>query len=158
MRKFYESDSDRENESAFMEELSKIWKCRYMKMAPRFHLDYFLFRERKGMAFLEFKKRANPKTQYPTIMFEICKRTAALDYIGATGLPTFFVAQWSDSTGYINISSEAPDHVDWGGRTDRNDSADTGPMLHYRVDRFIAIGRSTQTDPDPHTNQPRSNQ
>jgi hypothetical protein len=139
MRERYESGMDREAEERIIALACKNWKCTSEKMPISYVLDYALIREGGAVALAECKKRNNLMGQYPTIFIATKKLIAAQEFL-CFGLRTYFIVEWSDYTGYIDIS-EQPDEIQWGGRGNMRDSADRELMAHYKIERVFKLSQ-----------------
>ena len=138
MRPYYEASSDLVNEQLISRQVCTILSCDAKKLPISYGLDFALCRGANIIAFAEVKKRQNHSSTYETIMVSALKRMKAREITSATGRPCFFIVEYSDGIFLIDFK-EAPDSVEHGGRSDRGDSADQEPVIHYRIDRMKCL-------------------
>jgi len=138
MRERYESQSDLENERAVMERFAAHFNRDFKKMGPGFHLDYAII-ERGGMkikGFAEIKCRNIQYGQYPDIMLSWHKLVAAR----SVGVPVVLVVKWADALGWVVLSDQLWETLEWGGRTkDTRDDWDVEPVIKIRNELFKLI-------------------
>lgn len=137
-RPVYETNRDREIESRVSELFAEAWGVDLVRLDRLAGADYLLVRDGQAKALAEIKTRGNPRGQYPTYMISAAKvytLRAAAEVMKATPL---LIVSWADDTGWINLAS-ASGQVRFGGREDRNDSADMEPCLFIPTNSFRSI-------------------
>lgn len=133
-RPVYESQSDLDNEVEVLTRLKgRGWS--FIKLPKSYHMDYLAFREGKPFSFIEIKTRTFPKNQFDTSFINLDKLIKAKELSSALELGTWLFVQWTDQIGCINLNT-CEYEIRLGGRTDRNDPADIGPVIHIKVDDF----------------------
>lgn len=138
-RPLYETEDDLSNEQRVAERLSEAWKCKFVKMPIRYHLDFVLTRGDRAVAFCEIKtrnytmERINEMGGY---LMSIGKWASAKALSEASGLPFILVANTTDGIWYMKAITFVADDILVRGRTDRNDWQDIEPCVLLRCDRF----------------------
>ena len=107
----YEYDSDLENEKRIIAKVGEMWNCESAKMQGFSYADFILTRGERdgvaqGVAFCEIRVRSTPKDKFPTIFITLNKYKNMLMMSEFTGLKSFFVVQWSDQCGYVELTKE----------------------------------------------------
>ena len=135
MRQQYETEKDRQNEQVVAEAIESAWKLRTVKMPKSYHLDYALTNEDNSLrGFVEIKCRRTKRYNYPTYLISLSKVLAAKRLTESTNLCSFLVVKWLDDIAWVYFND--PHTLGFGGRTDRNDSADQEPVAFYRISDF----------------------
>ena len=135
MRQQYETEKDRQNEKAVAVAIESAWKLRTVKMPKSYHLDYALTNEDNSLrGFVEIKCRKNNRYDYQTYMISLSKVLIAKRLTESTNLCSFLVVKWLDDIAWVYFND--PHTLGFGGRTDRNDSADQEPVAFYRISDF----------------------
>jgi hypothetical protein len=136
-RPIYEQSSDIANEQRVAEKLSELWNFdSWKRNPPRYPIDISLMRGTRIKAFAEIKCRNVPSGTYNTYMLSAGKAMSARTLTEVTGLPCFLVVRWTDCLGWIDLETAEPLYVGWGGRSDRDDSQDMEPVMHYDIIKF----------------------
>lgn len=136
MRPRYETQYDREKETAFSTILSDSFRCRLYKLPLRYGLDFSAVRDGRVVAFIETKVRTNPVGQYPTYMVSAGKFMYADSITRVTGLNCLLAVMWSDAWGYTDLVMKPEITLSIGGRTDRGDGQDVEPVCLIPISCF----------------------
>ncbi len=137
-RPVYETSNIRQKEKVLADRLGVMWDI-VAKQNPKFYAIDLSFVNDNGEVegFGEIKTRTHKFGTFPTYMISSHKVADAKALASATGLDVFLIVEWSCGTvGYLSLAESMPDHVEWGGRTDRGDLQDSEPVNHYSINRF----------------------
>lgn len=134
MRPRYERQADRDAENRLIELVCKRYQLdSFYKLPASYILDFAVSRNDQIIGFVEVKKRTTAMRQYPTFFIALHKVLQAKQY-ELIGFHSRVVVEWSDCIGSVRLG--APFELKFGGRSDRNDSADQEPMAHFSIDSF----------------------
>jgi len=134
VRPRYERQADRDAENRLIELVCKRYQLdSFFKLPASYILDFAVSRNKQIIGFVEVKKRTTAMRQYPTFFIALHKVLQAKQY-ELIGLHSRVVVEWSDCIGSVRL--DAPFELKFGGRSDRNDSADQEPMAHFPIDSF----------------------
>lgn len=133
-RPIYETAEDRVNQSRIIPIMETIWGLdveELEKLAP------FDFELGNREAFVEYKRRNITRSQYPTIMLSM-KKLAHAKAVWPT--PVYFLVEWNDGTGWIQLRSEFVKDVRTGGRTKATrDHGDIETVSHIPTELFNVV-------------------
>lgn len=135
----YETQADRDNEKAVEKQIETWASCTLKKTASQHYLDWEAYRNGKLVALMEFKKRSNPRLQYPTYMVAKKKIDRGKIESAKAQVPFIFLVQWTDGLHYLLIDDDTPMTIGNGGRTDRNDRFDIEQMAYFDTTLFKLI-------------------
>lgn len=135
----YESPADRYNENAAKEKIEVWANCRLEKLSSVDYLDWKAYRNAKLVAVIEFKKRSNPRLQYPTYMVSAEKWKNGIAMAEKLKVPFIFVVQWTDGLYHLKVTEDIEVSKGVGGRTDRGDSYDIEQMVYVDTSLFTLI-------------------
>jgi len=139
LRPRYETQQDRDNETAVQHQIEKWAKCTLKKTGSQHRIDWEAFRGAKLVALMEFKKRSNPRLQYPTYMVARKKIDSGIDLALKSGVPFIFFVQWKDGLYYLEVNYDTPMSNGTGGRTDRGDKFDIEDMAYFDTKLFKRV-------------------
>jgi len=134
MRPVYETQTNLKAEQELAAYAAFKWKCEMRKQDKFNQFDYVAIRKRKVLAFVELRCRSNELLKYPSCFITANKLAHAHSMNSATGLPILFLVQWSDRTGFADLTKKYP--ITIGGRTDRNDKADIEAVAEIPISEF----------------------
>lgn len=100
------------------------------------HIDWWLEKDGRTVAYAEVKRRYNDREKYPTIFLAFRKWLALFVSHAYTGVPALFVVGWDDSIGWLDVSSFSvnPLMLTIGGRSDRPDAKnDREPIIEVPI-------------------------
>jgi len=135
----YETQQDRDNETLVQGVIERWAKCTLYKTPAQDHLDWKAFRDGKLVAIIEFKKRSNPRLQYPTYMVSKKKIDRGMARSKELSVPFIFIVQWTDGLHYLTMNDDTPMTVGQGGRVDRGDQFDIEQMAYFDTKLFKRI-------------------
>jgi hypothetical protein len=137
VRPIYESSTDISNEERLAEHLVLRWKLDgWKRNPPMYPIDISFIKDGVITGFAEIKCRTVPKDRYETYMISVSKVMAANSLSRVTRLSCLLVVKWTDSLGWIDLIKAQPEFVAWGGRSDRQDSQDMEPVIHFDIGNF----------------------
>ena len=125
MRTQYESKEDRAIEQKLIKDYVSN---RALKLPKSYGFDFMVQHGPKLPEVWEVKRR---KKKYSTWFVSLLKLLKAQHY-EALGIKAYALVEIERKV-YSLRFTKAPYYIEWGGRTDRNDSADQEPMVHYRL-------------------------
>ncbi|PCH79084.1 MAG: hypothetical protein COC02_08885 [Rhodospirillaceae bacterium] len=125
MRTQYESKEDRTIEQ---ELIKNHVSSRPLKLPKSYGFDFMVQHGPKLPEVWEVKRR---KKKYSTWFVSLLKLLKAQDY-EALGIKAYALVEIEGKV-YTLRFTETPYYIEWGGRSDRNDSADQEPMVHYKL-------------------------
>lgn len=136
----YETAQDRENEERVRVVLTRAWGCHMMKLPPSYILDYGVYRDGELAALCEIKCRTFAVDRYPDLWVTGHKILAAHQWI-AKGIPTIFAFGMTDGIYFFPYREDTQQQikVGFGGRTDRNDRNDCGPMARFPISTLTRV-------------------
>jgi len=133
----YESEADRRAETSVIEKVVKAFDVDgYYKLPISYVLDFAVTKSNRVIGFVEVKARSCEMQTYPTFFVAVKKVLAAGEF-DRLGLKTRLFVKWRDCIGYTLLRE--PDEITYGGRFDRNDSADQEPLAHFDINRFSIL-------------------
>lgn len=103
------------------------------------YIDWLAYRGDKPVATIEFKKRNNPRTQYPTYMVSKAKWDNGIKAAHELSVPFLMVIRWTDGLHYLQVTPDTPVTTGKGGRRDRGDNADIETMVYVDTKLFTRI-------------------
>jgi|TARA_Y100000310_G_scaffold41912_1_gene39240 hypothetical protein len=124
MRTQYESAQDRSVERHLINEFVST---EAKKLPVSYGFD-FLVKNGRVSSVWEVKRRSKA---YKTWFVSLLKLLKANQY-ESLGIEAYALVE-IEKVAYKVRLTETPHYIDWGGRKDRNDSADQEPMVHYRL-------------------------
>jgi len=124
MRIQYESAQDRSVERHLINEFVSTSA---KKLPVSYGFD-FLVKNGRSSSVWEVKRRSKA---YDTWFVSLLKLLKAKQY-ESLGIEAYALVE-IDKVPYKVRLTETPHHIGWGGRSDRNDSADQEPMVHYKL-------------------------
>ena len=134
MRPRYERQADRDGEQKLIKLACKRYSLDgFFKLPASYILDFAVSRNDQIIGFVEVKKRTTAMRQYPTFFVALHRVLQAKQY-ELIGLHSRIIVEWSDRIGSVRL--DKPFELRFGGRSDRNDSADQEPMAHFSIDLF----------------------
>lgn len=138
MRPIYENTTTLRSELEFSAKLQNRFGIKLQKTPISFGIDYAVIRGGKISSFIELKCRTNPMQKYSTYMIAAIKYQKSMSIMRDSGLPVRLWVQWSDATGFCELSKPG---YEWniGGRIDRNDAADIEPVIHIPIPEFKLV-------------------
>jgi hypothetical protein len=137
-RPIYETSRDMDAEREIAETIAQKYNATAIKAKRLYGLDWFFERDGYVVGMVEIKVRNYYRNDFTTYMISADKVARIRLLAGVTGVPAFLFVSWKDGIGYINLCDE-PDYNAIGGRRDRGDDQDVEVMLHYLIDRFVAV-------------------
>lgn len=138
-RPMYECSEDWKKERAAISVLEEHFKAIGSKLPISYGVDYALVgKGDRILAFFEVKSRCNHSDRYESLFISALKRMKALELSAATGRPCYILAGYTDGIYLINFD-EKPFKTTLAGRTDRGDSADMEPCVHYSKEQMKLI-------------------
>lgn len=124
-------------------EVAALWTVSVVKLPRRYSADFALIRddgrEKKIVAWAEFKSRTNPIGKYKNYQVSLYKYMRMTALAAETGIMSLLIVQWTDCTGYIQLPT--PVNVVFGGTTSRGDWEDQEPMVEIPNSMFKIISR-----------------
>lgn len=139
MRPIYENQSNRNDEISAQSRIEKWANCKLTKLQMRENIDWRAYRNDKQVALIEFKKRNNTRSKYPTYMVSHAKWLNGLRMSKTEGVPFILVIQWTDGLYYLSCKDTTPHTLGSGGRWDRNDRHDVEKMIYLDTNLFSHI-------------------
>jgi len=108
---------------------------------PKFYpVDLVFKRNGRVVGFCEVKTRKYAMDAFDTYMLSAHKVAQCRSLTTATGVPCFLAAQWScGRVGMLRLDEAYIQKVTMGGRSDRGDSQDMEPVIHYPIDQFTMV-------------------
>lgn len=135
----YETQTDRDNELAVQKQIEAWAKCELRKTGSQAFYDFTAHRDGLLVALMEFKKRSNPRRQYPTYMVAKKKIDRGIKLSKESKVPYIFFVQWTDGLHYLKIDEDTPMTSGTGGRTDRGDAFDIEQMCYFDTSLFKPV-------------------
>lgn len=137
MRPPYETAQDLRNERDVIAAYADVVQYAYQKLPIAYKADYGLLDKDSGelKALVEIKCRNVNHDTYDTIILSLLKWHDINALAQRINIPAVFVIRYNDGV-YSIPMREVPDAINIGGRTDRNDSQDIEPVIHYNVNRL----------------------
>jgi hypothetical protein len=133
-RPIYETDKDRANQSSMIPLIETIWGMEVKELERLVPFDFELGNRQ---AFVEYKRRNITRSQYPTIMLSM-KKLAHAKAVWPT--PVYFLVQWNDGTGWVQLRSEFAKDARLGGRTRATrDQGDIETVAHIPTELFNVV-------------------
>jgi hypothetical protein len=102
----YETDKDRANEERLMNLMAEYTGYQMIKTPPFYVVDAIAIKDGEVKCFFEFKCRENSAQKFPTAAIGMNKVIAAHNLANATKLKVWLVIEWTDKTGFIDMTSE----------------------------------------------------
>jgi hypothetical protein len=109
MRTIYENQSDRDNEQAVADLISREKNLMLVKLHMKDRLDYVAFRGDEVRCFIEVRCRSVASTKYSDIMCNWHKTIFARQVMQTFNVPCYFFVQWTDRLGYIKFDEDQQD-------------------------------------------------
>lgn len=136
----YENEETLQAERSAITIVAEKWKAQAVKLPRRYSADFALLRGQQVKAWAEFKQRKNKMGKYPTYTVSLFKYMNMVNLSKETGVPSFFIVQWEDCTGYVQVPTRIG--LVFSGRTDRGDWEDKEPMVEIPLSSFAIMGNS----------------
>lgn len=133
----YENEHSLNTERAAITKAAEIWNTSVVKLPRKYSIDFALLRDGEVKAWVEFKSRTNPIGKYPTYTVSLYKYTNLLAISRDTGIPAFFIVEWTDTTRYLKVPCEHG--ITFSGRKDRGDWEDMEPMVEIDTALFLPL-------------------
>jgi len=125
MRTQYESKEDLTVERILIQDhVSR----KAFKLPKSYGFDFMVHHGTKLPEVWEVKRR---KKRYDTWFISLLKLLKAQNY-EALGIKASALVEIEGRVYTLRLT-ETPYYIEWGGRSDRNDSADQEPMVHYKL-------------------------
>ena len=131
MRTQYESKEDRTIEQKLIKDYVSTGA---LKLPKSYGFDFMVQHGPKLPEVWEVKRR---KKKYSTWFVSLLKLLKAQHY-EALGIKAYALVEIEGKV-YTLRFTETPYYIEWGGRSDRNDSADQEPMVHYKLNNMKEI-------------------
>jgi hypothetical protein len=131
MRTQYESKEDRTIEQKLIKDYVSTGA---LKLPKSYGFDFMVQHGPKLPEVWEVKRR---KKRYSTWFVSLLKLLKAQHY-EALGIKAYALVEIEGKV-YTLRFTETPYYIEWGGRSDRNDSADQEPMVHYKLNNMKEI-------------------
>ena len=131
MRTQYESKEDRTIEQKLIKDYVSTGA---LKLPKSYGFDFMVQHGPKLTEVWEVKRR---KKRYSTWFVSLLKLLKAQHY-EALGIKAYALVEIEGKV-YTLRFTETPYYIEWGGRSDRNDSADQEPMVHYKLNNMKEI-------------------
>jgi hypothetical protein len=141
MRPIYENAKDLSNELRVSKTLQECWNAEFVKLPMAYYIDWAVVRGNEIKAFAEFKRRLNPKDQYPTFMLSLKKFQNGKDLGRELGVPFLIIVEWDDGLWYCDAKNVERTYG-FGGRRDRNDSQDQEPVVYIKTQSFYKVRKN----------------
>lgn len=135
MRPIYETQRDRDNENEAKLKIEAAGKCKLQKLPIAYNADWVALRENKIVAVVEYKRRTFARNKFTTIFIGLDKWMNSKRLAEEIGVPFILFIEWTDGLYYHEVGT-APVTYGIGGRTDRNDPQDIGPVVHIPITAF----------------------
>jgi hypothetical protein len=137
MRTQYESKEDRTVEKILIKDhISR----EALKLPKSYGFDFMVQHGSKVPQVWEVKRR---KKRYSTWFVSLLKLLKAQHY-ESLGIKAYALVEIEGKV-YSLRFTETPYYIKWGGRSDRNDSADQEPMVHYRLKDMSLLTKEKDT-------------
>ena len=132
MRTQYESKEDRTVEKKLIHDYVSTGA---LKLPKSYGFDFMVLEHGPKLPEVwEVKRR---KKRYSTWFVSLLKLLKAQHY-EALGIKAYALVEIEGKV-YTLRFTETPHYIEWGGRSDRNDSADQEPMVHYKLNNMKEI-------------------
>ena len=148
-RPLYETAKDLKHEKEIAKKIEEALSWRLHKLSKAYFLDFIAFSKYPKtmglVAFIEVRKRNNHTNKYPTVILSLNKYLKGVFYAKTLGVKFLFVVQFHDGCFAYTYAEDADfeykalEHIQIGGRTDRNDPQDVEPVIHIPIDKFKPI-------------------
>ena len=138
MRPVYETPKDRGKEFDVLIAAAAAWESEFAGTRSLSPCDFVMLKDGEVKALVEIKCRSNKMGQYADYMIshdKVGKIQAAAQVMGCKPL---LIVQFSDYLGWVDLSKTVG-RVSFGGRKDREDSADMEPCLFIPINQFSLI-------------------
>lgn len=137
MRPAYETNQDLKNQEKAIEALRKAWHCSTRPLPPKSPFDYAVVKSDGSIpGFVEVKCRKCKYGQYPDIMLSWHKLREAC----AVGRTVVLLVQWNDCLGWVELTDDLWETLEWGGRTAKTrDAWDEEPIIKIKNEKFKII-------------------
>ena len=125
----------RQDPSLYMIKTSALYPYDYlmMKKQPDDKNGSWVLSTVEGL--IEIKVRTNVFKKYSTYMISLQKVVNCVSHADIIGCDFFLYVQWTNGIGWWKFDRNQYT-VNFGGRTDRGDSADVEPMLYIPIEHF----------------------
>ena len=136
-RPIYEKESDRAKEQEVIDQIERRWaaKVDYVIQLPKMSsADIAMVQDNKIVAFGEIKSRNVELATYKTLYLSVQKSAMLWSIAQVTNKPMFIFGNYTDCIAYTRMKAGWP--CSFGGRTDRNDSADQEALMELPTDLF----------------------
>ncbi len=116
---------DRQSEKEVAAILEKQWRVSLHKYPEICQIDWYASRDERLVALLELKSRSHALRDFPTVFLNFRKWIALTMGTIGMGVPSFFVARFTDGIRWIDIANvDARKHRIGGCRTQVKSSTD----------------------------------
>ena len=132
----YETQEDYDAEQRVADIVAQKWLCEMQRNKKLSPFDFIAHRDGVPRAFIEMRKRHNPMHQYSSVMVSLTKIIAAKQHTEATGLPCFFVVEWTDAIGYVNFDCQKYLRISGKGWNRRNPPDEVEVIEYISNDQF----------------------
>jgi hypothetical protein len=141
MRTQYENEDTLRAETELKERIEHVWKCALHKLPAFYQVDFVATSNEDDsfiIGWLEVKCRSHALAKYPTVLLAASKWLKLVELARDTGLPSFFVAAFTDAVLYLDvgkaIEAKGLFRYRWGGRTvNKRDDQDVEPVVHIPI-------------------------
>jgi hypothetical protein len=107
-----ETQRDRDNEIAAIDEFCQAKGCKFTKL-PKFELDFLIHKNGNAIAFGEIRCRNHEYSAFRTQIISFYKISRMIKC--AKWLPCYFICKYTDGIYYIEVSQIPLDEIKWGG-------------------------------------------
>jgi len=137
-RPIYENEFDLSNEEIVKQAIEKTGVVLH-KLPMSYRMDYMAFRDDKPSSVIEVKsrKKGTSSTTFPWFMVSLLKWHAGIDYVHKSGIPFILAGKYDDGIFFYKYSPDDNVDIKWfGGRKDRQDTADQEPCVYIPMTLF----------------------
>lgn len=144
----FENDEDRSNEERIADRV-KNWLAdknrirQFKKMSDTNTVDYAICNGRAVTGFLECKQRTFPSDHYDSILIDLSKMIALLEFASWSTVPVWLAVNYSDDRLFVyRIGNKMRDDIEevrWLERRDPRWPFDNKPVVLLNRQHFIAV-------------------
>lgn len=144
MRRQYETEQDRANETWVIDQISMRWSCQCRKLPLDYFLDYAVVdpTDESIRALIEVKCRNYTIQQidrFGGYLLSLSKWAKAKQLCEGAGLPFFLIVKFKDEVWYFKTMTFNFDGMRWIKREDTNDPQDKEPAVLIKCSRFVKV-------------------